>query len=143
MKLSDIHSCKVFYDKLTFIYLEMPKFRKSLDELETHFDKWMYVLRNLYKLDRIPDTLREKVFMKLFEVAEIARFTSEQMQTYVESRKYYWDLNNALDTAFEDGKAEVALNALKEGASDEFVKSITGYDQEKIESLKKKVKRNN
>jgi predicted transposase/invertase (TIGR01784 family) len=39
VKLSDIETCKVFYDKLTFIYLEMPKFNKTIDELETRFEK--------------------------------------------------------------------------------------------------------
>jgi hypothetical protein len=47
VKLSDIETHKVFYDKLTFIYLEMPKFNKTIDELENRFEKWMYVLKNL------------------------------------------------------------------------------------------------
>lgn len=46
VKLSDIETQKVFYDKLMFIYLEMPKFKKSADEPETKFDKWLYVLKN-------------------------------------------------------------------------------------------------
>lgn len=54
VKLKDIETNKVFYDKLTFIYLEMPKFKKTIDELETRFDKWLYVISNLNKLDRIP-----------------------------------------------------------------------------------------
>ena len=66
VKLSDIETKKVFYDKLTFIYLEMPKFNKTVDELETRFDKWLYVIRNLNKLERVPDKLREQIFDKLF-----------------------------------------------------------------------------
>ncbi len=58
IKLSDIETKKVFYNKLTFIYLEMPKFNKTIDELETRCDKWLYVLRNLNRLDIIPDKLR-------------------------------------------------------------------------------------
>jgi len=41
--LTDIETKKVFYDKLTFIYLEMPKYNKTIDQLETRFDKWLYV----------------------------------------------------------------------------------------------------
>ncbi len=66
VKLSDIQSNKVFYDKLTFIYLQMPKFNKEINELETRFDKWMFVLKNLHKLDRVPDKLREAIFEKSF-----------------------------------------------------------------------------
>lgn len=62
VKLTDIETYKVFYDKLTFVYLEMPKFNKDIEALETRFDKWMYVLKNLNRLDRIPDRLRERIF---------------------------------------------------------------------------------
>ncbi|MCI5163910.1 MAG: Rpn family recombination-promoting nuclease/putative transposase, partial [Candidatus Electrothrix sp. AX5] len=104
VKLSDIETKRVFYDKLTFIYLEMPKFTKKLDELETRFDNWLYVIRNLNRLDRIPDKLREKVFEQLFEAAEIARFTPDQVLSYENSLKYYRDLKNSLDTAFDEGR---------------------------------------
>ena len=87
VKLSDIETKKVFYDKLTFIYLEMPKFNKTHDELESRFVKWLYVIRNLNRLDRVPDKLREQIFEKLFEAAEIARFTPDQVRSYEDSLK--------------------------------------------------------
>ncbi len=109
VKLKDVETNKIFYDKLTFIYLEMPKFNKSVDELVTRFDKWLYVLRNLNKLERVPDRLREQIFDKLFEAAEIAKFTQEQVQSYEDSLKYYRDLKNSLDTARGEGKIEGKL----------------------------------
>src|SRR5690606_12837256 len=54
VKLTDIDTQKVFYENLTFIYLSMPKFNKSIDALESRFDKWLYVLKNLSRLDNIP-----------------------------------------------------------------------------------------
>ncbi|MCI5125334.1 MAG: Rpn family recombination-promoting nuclease/putative transposase, partial [Candidatus Electrothrix sp. AR5] len=104
VKLTDTDTNRVFYDKLTFIYLEMPKFTKSLDDLESRFDKWLYVIRNLNRLERLPDTLREQVFEQLFDTAEIARFTPDQVRSYEKSLKYYRDMKNSLDTAFDDGK---------------------------------------
>lgn len=140
IKLSDIETKKVFYDKLTFIYLEMPKFNKTIDELETRFDKWLFVLRNLNKLDRVPDKLREHIFEKLFETAEIAKFTSAQIQSYEDSLKYYRDLKNSLDTAkeegIEEGKIEVAKNAIAEGLSTDVIMKITGLTKEQIEKIK-------
>jgi hypothetical protein len=65
----------VFYDKLTFIYLQMPKFHKTIDQLKTRFDKWLYVLRNLERLHEIPEKLKDRIFKKLFKAAEIAGFT--------------------------------------------------------------------
>ena len=91
VKLTDQETYRVFYDKLTFIYLEMPKFNKTLDELETRFDKWLYVIRNLSRLEWMPDKLRERIFEKLFEVAEISSFMREQTTSYEDSLKYYRD----------------------------------------------------
>lgn len=136
IKLTDIETKKVFYDKLTFIYLEMPKFKKTIDELENRFDKWLYVIRNLSKLDRVPDKLRESIFEKLFEVAEIAKFTPEQVRSYEDSLKYYRDIKASLDTKYEEGKIEVAIKLLKKGISIKDIVDLTGLTKEQIEKLK-------
>jgi hypothetical protein len=49
--------CEVFYDKLTFIFIEMPRFKKKFDELNTHFDKWLYFIKNLENFERIPQLI--------------------------------------------------------------------------------------
>ncbi|MDD6501858.1 MAG: Rpn family recombination-promoting nuclease/putative transposase, partial [Bacteroidales bacterium] len=79
VKLMDTRSKEVFYDKLTYIYLEMPKFRKSEEELETEFDKWLYAIKNLATLMERPAVLQEAVFQRLFEQAEIAQFNREEL----------------------------------------------------------------
>lgn len=141
VKLTDIETHKVFYDKITFIYLEMPKFNKSIDELDTRFDKWLYVIKNLNKLDRVPDKLREHIFDKLFETAEIAKFTPDQIRSYEDSLKYYRDLKNSLDTAREEGKiegkTEVARNLLSNGVSIDLIMKATGLSRTEIEKLRK------
>lgn len=114
IKLTDIDTCKVFYNKLTMIYLEMPKFNKTVDELETRFDKWLYVLRNLPTLDRIPDKLRKRIFEKLFQTAEIAKFSLVEARSYEDSLKYYRDLKNSFDTATQEGYAEGLAEGRKE-----------------------------
>jgi len=140
VKLTDIETNKVFYDKLTFIYLEMPKFNKSIDELENRFEKWLYVIRNLNKLDRVPDKLREKIFEKLFEVAEIAKFTPEQMLSYEDSLKYYRDIKASMDTSREEGKKEKAIEIAKRMIKNkmpiEDISELTGLLKEDIEKIK-------
>ncbi len=147
VKLTEQETHDVFYDKLTFIYLEMPKFNKTVDELETRFEKWLYVIKNLNKLDRIPDKLREKIFDKLFESAEIAKFTNEQVRSYEDSLKYYRDLKNSIDTAREEGKIEgkiegkternieIAKKALAKGLSIKDVSELTGMTELEIKNL--------
>ena len=99
-------NCRVFYEKLKFIYIELPKFTKTLDQLETHFDKWLYLLRYLPNLDDPPANLQEDSFKRLFEVAEIANFSIEEQDAYEDSLKYYRDLNNVVDTSRQEGFAE-------------------------------------
>ena len=106
VKLMDVGRKEVFYEKLTFIYLEMPKFRKREEELETLFDKWMFVLKNLATLLDRPAALQERVFKRLFETAEIARFSESEIRDYEESLKNLRDLGNVLNTAKEEGRKE-------------------------------------
>ena len=155
VKLTDTDTNRVFYDKLTFIYLEMPKFTKSLDELESRFDKWLYVIRNLNRLERLPDTLREQVFEQLFDTAEIARFTPDQVRSYEKSLKYYRDMKNSLDTAFDDGKEEgraegkeegrteekrqVVINGLQQGLEIKVIATLTGLSVKIIEKISREL----
>ncbi|NEO85226.1 MAG: PD-(D/E)XK nuclease family transposase [Spirulina sp. SIO3F2] len=148
IKLTDIDTCKVFYDKLTFVYLEMPKFNKTIDELETRFDKWLYILRNLTQIQEIPEALQEEIFEKLFAIAEIARFTPEQVQFYEDSLKEYRDLQNSIDTAHRKGKLEgkaegkaegleeVVRKGIEQGLSDELLVTLTGLTIEQIQKVR-------
>ncbi|MBR6261774.1 MAG: Rpn family recombination-promoting nuclease/putative transposase [Prevotella sp.] len=123
VKLMDVEDKHVFYDKLTFVYLEMPKFNKTEDQLETMMDKWLYVLRNLSRLMERPAALQERVFNRLFEQAEIARFSKNELFDYEESLKVYRDLFNVVNSAeqkgirkgFVKGKAEGRAEGLEEG----------------------------
>jgi len=120
VKLKD-QNCQVFYDKLTFIYLEMPNFTKTEIELESHYDKWLYALKNLPNLENRPEKLKERIFHRLFEAAEIAKYKPEEKKNYEQSIKIYRDLKNSLDTARMEGglEAKIAgiLKSLKKGPS--------------------------
>ena len=118
VKLCDIETNKVFYHKLDFIYVEIAKFKKTEDELETLYDKWLYVLKNLSKLDNRPKALVDKVFDRLFEEAEIARFTPTELREYEESLKAYRDIKNSLDTAKREGVAEGVEIGREEGRAE-------------------------
>jgi len=136
VKLTEQETKEVFYDKLTFIYLEMPKFNKNIEELETRFEKWLFVLKNLHKLDRVPEKLKENIFLQLFETAEISKFTQKEYQDYENSLKYYRDLKNSLDTAKEEERIEIAKKGLKEGYPIEMISKMTGLSEEEINELK-------
>lgn len=106
---------EVFYEKLKFIYIELPKFTKKADELETQFDRWLYVFRHLSELNNRPQQLQNRIFQKLFEVAEIAKFSPAEREAYQESLKYYRDLKNVVDTSREEGLEEGLEKGLEAG----------------------------
>lgn len=115
VQLCDTATHKVFYDKLEFIYVEIAKFDKSLEELETLYDKWLYVLKNLSKLDNRPKELRDRVFDRLFEESEIAKFTPLELREYEDSKKAYRDIKNSIDTAKREGIEEGMEKGIKKG----------------------------
>ena len=113
--LLDKKTLKVFNDKLSFKYVEIAKFNKTEEELDTLYDKWLYVLKNLSRLDERPSALKEKVFTKLFEEAEIAKFTPTELKEYEDSLKAYRDVKNSIDTALEKGREEGMAKGLEKG----------------------------
>ena len=151
VQLMDVCTKQVFYDKLTFIYLEMPKFNKSEDELVTMFDKWLFVLRNLSRLMARPAALQDRIFTRLFEAAEIAKFTKEQYEAYEESLKVYRDWQNTIVTAKQKGMAKGMAEGIAKGRMEqnianarsmklagldyEIISQVTGLSKDEIDKL--------
>ena len=145
VKLMEVDTKEVFYDKLTYVYVEIPKFNKSEDELVTMYDKWMYVLRNLSSLMQRPAALQERVFTRLFDQAEISKFNPQELKSYEDSMNAYRDIVNAIKTAEKkkfaegkaEGRAEGKAEGLAEGMEKGMEKGITkGRAQERAEMAK-------
>ena len=92
---------------LTFIHLDLPEFTKTESELETHLDKWFYAFENIPELDSCPAKLSEKIFIQLFEAAEIDKLTPEEYTAYQRSVKHFRDMRNIVNTARKDAIASV------------------------------------
>ena len=147
-KLFETETKKEFYKKLTYIYLSMPKFNKTLDELESKFDKWLYVLKHLDKFERIPEKIKDKIFQKLFNIAELAKFSHDELRQYEASINAYRDIKNSIDTAREqgkiegkvegkiEGKIEIAKEMLKENEPVLKIIKYTGLSEREINELK-------
>jgi len=149
--LMNTRTSEVFYDKLTYVYLELPKFSKTEEELETHFEKWLYILKNLGDLTGRPEKLQDRIFKKVFEQAEIANYSDNEYAEYEESLKVYRDLKNSIDTSFDEGKLagkiegevigkvkgkmETAVAMKRKGYSVCDISEITGISAEEIDQL--------
>ncbi|MFV0344797.1 MAG: Rpn family recombination-promoting nuclease/putative transposase [Bacteroidales bacterium] len=148
---------KGLYDKLHYIFIELPKFTKTVDKLETMWDKWLFTLRNLASLQERPAALQERVFEKIFEIAEIAKFTHDEWRVYEDSLKTDRDNYSTPDTAREEGekigiekgrklertetrgkeKNEIALRMIAKGYDNATTHELTGLSIEEIEKLRR------
>ncbi len=151
-QLMDTVKKTIFYDKLTFIYLQMPNFTKKEKELKTRFDKWLYIIKNLHTFTKRPAKLQEKIFKRLFKIAEIAQFTPKERDAYEESLKYYRDLKNSLETAHAEGiekgiekgmekgmekeKTTVTFKCFDQNMGNKTISKITGLSIKEIEELR-------
>ncbi|MGF1533979.1 MAG: Rpn family recombination-promoting nuclease/putative transposase [Bernardetiaceae bacterium] len=147
VKLLEEETKAVFYDKLNFVYLEIPKFNKSLEELSNDYEKWLFAFKNLHRLREMPKSLEEGIFKKLFELAEIARMDTKERSFYEDSLKDYWDLKSSMETYFSEGKAagkaegkteekiEIARKALQKGLDVDFIQELTGLSKAEIDKL--------
>ena len=104
VKLMDIEARTVFYDKLTFVFAELPKFKKKETELKTQLDKWLYAINHLCELDKPSPALSGKMFEKLFYEAAVASLTTMEANAYAESQKQYLYYVNSIDFAKMKGE---------------------------------------
>jgi len=159
VKLKNQHGA-VFYEKLTYIYLEMPNFKKKENELNSRLDQWLYFINNLEDLQQIPQIFADTVFITAFQKAELAAMSTTDITRYEGSLKIYRDLKGVVDTAFDEGmekgmekgkevgrqegekiglereKTNVALNAIKVGMENSTIQLLTGLSEKKIEELR-------
>ncbi len=133
IKLKNQHG-KTFYEKLTYIYLEMPNFKKNEIELQTRLDQWLYFIRHLEDFQDIPKIFKDAVFEQAFFKAELSKLNALEMDNYQSSLKVFRDnkavFDYAIDTAFDEGRLEGKLEGLQEGIE-------KGIEKAKIETAKK------
>ena len=139
----DINTKEVFYDKLTYIYVELANFHKDIDECKTLIDKWLFCLKNLQNLLERPTELQGRVFEKLFKTAEIAMFKPMELKAYEQSIHAYRDIKNGMDSARREGEAKgefkanmkVARMMKAKGFDVSLISELTGLSEDQIAEL--------
>jgi predicted transposase/invertase (TIGR01784 family) len=142
VQLKDQHN-RLFFDKLKYVYLEMPNFKKTEKELENRLDEWLYFIRNLEDFQTIPTIFEDEIFIQAFEKAEIAKYSEREYNEYQQSLKYFRDNNNtfdyAVETAFEEGQIkrsrEIAKSLKENGVPTNIISTTTGLSETEIENL--------
>ena len=139
------HYDRVFYKKLKFVFVEMPKFDKSLEQLKNHCDRWLYFIKNLANLEDIPELFKDDVIYQGFETARIATLDNKDRQRYETSLKEYRDLYSVMKTAREEGiekgrednKEETAINLIRmDVLSNQQIADAVGLSVEQVKQLR-------
>ena len=147
---------KVFFDKLKYIYLELPKFKKEEHELDTDLERWLYLLRNLWSMQEIPKLFPTEVVEDIKREAELSAMTRDERFAYEQALKVERDLRNVMDYAVEEAAKKAAKKAAKEatkaaniertnsiarkllaqGVEDEVILAATGLSLAKLNELR-------
>ena len=137
--LTDRDTHEQFSDKLRFIFIELPAFSKEEQECETDFERWIYVLKHMDTLDRMPFKARKAVFERLEKMASKANMTPEERAQYEKEWKVYNDYFNTLDFAEQKGmlrgKESSARMMKSKGLAIDLISECTGLTAEEIEAL--------
>ena len=141
--LSDRDTGKLFNSKFRQIFIELPNFNKEEDECENDFERWIYILKHMDTLDRMPFKARKAVFERLEKLASKANMTQEERMQYEEEWKVYNDYFNTLDFAEQKGMQKGIQKGIREtarklkelGVDNDIIIKSTGISKEEIEKL--------
>ena len=137
--LANKETHKLFSDKMRFIFLELPSFKKEEEECDNDFERWIYVLKNMETLNRLPFKAQKSVFKKLEQIVDIASMSKADRIKYDESIKKYRDTLAVMSGQWLEGKAEgiqeVAKNMKAMKMSDKQIAAATGLSEKVIKSL--------
>ena len=134
-QLLETRTLKRMTDKLEFVFVEVAKFNKREDELETDLDKWLYLLKNMSTLLERPAALRDRVFGRLFDVAEYARLDDEERKKYVEAMNTTRDTFNMIAYARKENSYEIARRMIDKGLDMDIILDVTGLTKEDIAKI--------
>lgn len=137
--LADRRTGELKDGKLRQVYLSLPYFNLKEEECETDFQRWIYLLKNMDTLDRMPFEAQKAVFRKLLEVANVESLTPKERLRYEESLKAYRDYYNTIATAERKGKVEkqheIAGQMKKDSMPVEVIAKYTGLTIKEINEL--------
>uniref|UniRef100_UPI004028328E Rpn family recombination-promoting nuclease/putative transposase n=1 Tax=Prevotella sp. TaxID=59823 RepID=UPI004028328E len=116
-----------FTDKLRFIYLSLPLFDKKVEECETDFDKWIYVLKHMATLERIPFATQKKIFKRLADIADSRCLSKEEMKKYEESQRVVDNYNLGMYSAWYQGNEEGIEKGIEKGKIDTQIATAKNF----------------
>ncbi len=113
--LCDKTTHEIFYNKLGYKLVSLPMFNKKPGELQSVMDQWLYVLKHLSTMDKLPSFLDKRIFGLIFEIGEIGKLTEEDRMSYESSLKHKRDAESVYNSAIRSGEAMGLKKGLAKG----------------------------
>ena len=132
-RLHEDSTGELLYNKLQLIFLELHRFNKTEEELVTWYDKWMYLFKNMARLNSKPETFREKIFDRLFDMAKIANLAPDEYRTYQNSEDMGYSYQNTIDYAREEGEKIGEMRGREIGRAEGRAE---GFNESQIETAR-------
>lgn len=128
---------QIFYDKLTYKFVELSKFNKAASDICTDLEKWTFLLKNMKVLDEVPEVLNHGIYKKVFEISEINKLNKEDKQMWDSNLKAKWDYENTIEFAADKAREEGVKEGLIEGKESEKRKlaCIMKYSGEPLDKI--------
>ncbi len=137
--LVDLATHKIFSDKLRLIYLQLPLFNEKESDCDTDFKCWIYVLKNMETLNRLPFAARNAVFERLSQIAEVRSLTHEEQVQYENSLRNYRDTYAVMEGRYQDGieqgKRQMAASMIREGIALERIAAMSGFTLVELQQM--------
>ena len=109
-------------DTIFLIFVELNRFDKRWEDCRSMADKWMFALKHVGTLDRLPEDLRVAAFERLFEACEISKFDAERKLKYEHDMMTERDYYSILNTYKDEGKAEGVKEGFEKGVEQGVLK---------------------
>ena len=93
-------------------------------ECENDFDRWIYVLKNMETIKRLPWAAQNSVFQKLAEIADVSSLTKEERLHYDEALRKYRDTLCVLESAEQRGVKRGLAKGREEGRAEGLAKGL-------------------
>ena len=136
--LAEKNTVDQFSDKLRMIYLQLPLFKKEADECENQVERWIYLLKNMETLSRLPWAAQSAVFKKLESIADVGAMSRDERLKYDEALRKYRDTINVFEGVRMDGLMEGRMEGRKDGLMEGLMEGrMEGQRSEKMENARK------
>lgn len=124
VEMKDRENNETFSDKMGMTFIQLPLFTMEADKCKTDFEKWIYVLKNMETLTRLPWAAKSAVFKRLEQIADVASLSRKERMKYDEGLRKYRDTLSVLEGAKQDGLAEGRAEGRAEGIKNEKAETV-------------------